>query len=183
VAYIDFKRAFDSVSHVKLLTKLQSYGISGVCCAGLGIYLHCRPQQTRVGKSLSNITNFISGVIQGSFLGPLLFVISDVVQLFTDSTCTCKLQYAHDLKLYTLLHTIYVYSVSLWMVQKWDLSTPHTKYSVMYVGNTSYNVSMTLNDNTRSTIWVWSSIHINPLTPISAISVKLSRGPTYYLSP
>ena len=101
-----FKRAFDSVSHFKLFTKLQAYGISGVLSCWIRNFLHCRTQQTRVGNTLSNITNLISGVVQGSVLGPLLFVIfvNDIAQLFTDNTCTCKL-YADDLKLYTVLHT------------------------------------------------------------------------------
>ena len=61
VAYIDFNRAFDSVSHVKLLfilscnrTVPQVY-----CCAGLGTFCIVeRIQQTRVGNRLSNITKW-----------------------------------------------------------------------------------------------------------------------------
>jgi len=47
----------------------------------------------------SNITNLTSGVVQGSVLGPLLFVLinNDIVALFTGGSCTCKL-YADDLK-------------------------------------------------------------------------------------
>ena len=82
-----FKRAFDSVSHFKLFTKLQAYGISGVLSCWIRNFLHCRTQQTSVGNTLSNITNLISGVVQGSVLGPLLFVIfiNDIAQLFTDT--------------------------------------------------------------------------------------------------
>ena len=68
-------------------------------------FLHCRMQQTRVGNTLSNITDLISGVVHGSVSGPTLFVIviNDIAHVFTDSTCTCKL-YAEDLKLYTVMH-------------------------------------------------------------------------------
>jgi len=56
-------------------------------------------QRTKVGHSLSSSAPVVSGVIQGSCLGPLLFVlyINVVVALF-DQSCNCKL-YADDLKL------------------------------------------------------------------------------------
>ena len=51
------------------------------------------------------VTKLCSGVVQGSVIGPLLFVlfVNDITQLFEDNKCTCKL-YADDLKLYTVLH-------------------------------------------------------------------------------
>ena len=65
-----------------------------------------RSQQTRVGNSLSDVTYLSSGVVQGSVIGPLLFVlfINDIANLFNDSKCVCKL-YADDLKLYSTLET------------------------------------------------------------------------------
>ena len=102
VAYIDYSKAFDTVSHSKLLNKLTAYGISGCLLAWIAGFLSNRTQQTRVGSILSNIANLISGVVQGSVIGPLLFLlfINDVVDLFTDNRCACKL-YADDLKVYT----------------------------------------------------------------------------------
>jgi len=59
-----------------------------------------------VGNSLSTITSVSSGVIQGTVIGPLLFVlfINDITNLFITNNCACKL-YADDLKLYTVLQT------------------------------------------------------------------------------
>ena len=59
-----------------------------------------------VGNALSSMKPLTSGVVQGSCLGPLLFVIyiNDIVTLF-DGQCTCKL-YADDMKLYTIVHAI-----------------------------------------------------------------------------
>jgi len=106
VACIDYKRAFDCVSHNKLLLKLRSYGISGYLLSWIENFLTNRSQQTKVGNSLSDITYLSSGVVQGSVIGPLLFVlfINDLAYLFNDNKCICKL-YADDLKLYSTLET------------------------------------------------------------------------------
>ena len=60
-----------------------------------------RKQRTRVGTSLSGSCDLNSGVIQGSCIGPLLFVlyINDVVNMFNNAI-ESKL-YADDLKLYS----------------------------------------------------------------------------------
>ena len=75
IAYIDYKRAFDSVSTSKLLLKLRSYGISGQLLCWIECFLLNRTQQTRVGTSLSTVTSLTSGVVQGSVLEPLLFIL------------------------------------------------------------------------------------------------------------
>jgi len=95
-AYIDFAKAFDSVSHQKLLHKLQGYGISGNLINWIKDFLFKRLQCTKVGDTLSQYKHLISGVIQGGCLGPLLFVIyvNDIVTLFGQD-CVCKL-YADD---------------------------------------------------------------------------------------
>jgi hypothetical protein len=104
VAYIDYSKAFDCVSRDKLLTKLAACGISENLYKWINSFLSNRTQQTRVGSSLSNSACLTSGVVQGSVLGPLLFLlyINDVVNVF-DGRCSCKL-YADDIKIYTALH-------------------------------------------------------------------------------
>ena len=72
VVYIDFAKAFDSVSHQKLLYKLQNYGISGNWIKN---FLSGRLQCTKVRDIFSPYRHLSSGVIQSSCLGPLLFVI------------------------------------------------------------------------------------------------------------
>jgi Reverse transcriptase (RNA-dependent DNA polymerase) len=49
----------------------------------------------------------VHGIVQGSVIGPLLFVlfINDITHLFMNNNCTCNRLYADDLKLYTVLHT------------------------------------------------------------------------------
>ena len=101
VAYIDFKRAFDSVCHSKLIYKLSMLGISGSLLAVLMSYLSNRTQQVKLENTLSETKNIISGVPQGSVLGPILFVlyINDLSNIFDDSV---KSKYfADDAKLYS----------------------------------------------------------------------------------
>ena len=104
VAYIDFAKAFDSVSHQKLLYKLLNYGISGNLLEWIKNFLSERLQCTKVGNTVSPYIYLTSCVIQGSCLGPLLFVIyiNDVTLFGHD--CVCKL-YADDLKLYIRMNS------------------------------------------------------------------------------
>ena len=75
VAYIDFARAFDSVCHSKLIYKLSMLGISSSLLAVLVSYLDNRTQQVKIKNTLSTTVKIISGVPQGSVLGPILFVL------------------------------------------------------------------------------------------------------------
>ena len=76
VAFIDFKKAFDSVSHVILETKLErDFGISGLLLDWLKSYLKERQQYTAVNGSTSEMTPISFGIPQGSVLGPTLFTL------------------------------------------------------------------------------------------------------------
>ena len=75
VVYMDFRKAFDSVSHDSLLQKLHAAGITGKLWSWLQSYLKQRSQCVRIGASNSALYKVLSGVPQGSVLGPLLFVI------------------------------------------------------------------------------------------------------------
>ena len=71
------QKAFDSVKHSILLYKLENAGIRGVVLDWFKSYLSNRKQKVQVGSKISeNTSNLNIGVIQGSILGVILFLIS-----------------------------------------------------------------------------------------------------------
>ena len=75
VAYFDFRKAFDTVSHEKLFRCLYSYGIRGDLLRWIRNFFTSRMQQTKVGMALSELINLLSAVIQGSSIGPVMFLM------------------------------------------------------------------------------------------------------------
>lgn len=94
--YLDLKKAFDTVNHAILKRKLYNYGIRGKCHDLLSSYLTNRKQRMFVNGAYSSTLIMLTGVPQGSVLGPLLFLIyvNDIknvcpeisIRLFADDT-------------------------------------------------------------------------------------------------
>ena len=75
ILFIDLKKAFDTIDHEILLSKLELYGFKGVSLNLFRDYLSDRTQVTVI-NNINSETSFIScGVPQGSILGPLLFLL------------------------------------------------------------------------------------------------------------
>ena len=95
VAYLDFSKAFDSVPHQRLLKKAKAHGIDGKLLQWIGSFLSSRRQCVMVNGTKSAWSEVLSGIPQGSVLGPILFIIyindlpdtlKGYVKMFADDT-------------------------------------------------------------------------------------------------
>ena len=93
MAILDFSKAFDKVPHQRLLSKLSAYGIDGNLLAWFASFLNNRTQRVVCDGEISDSKQVLSGVPQGTVLGPLLFLlyvndipdnINSTVRLFAD---------------------------------------------------------------------------------------------------
>ena len=138
VCYLDFSKAFDSVSHEMLDRKLLEVGIEGTTGRWVKKFLTDRTFNVRVGDHTSESELVTSGVPQGSVLGPLLFLIfiNDLAQdlqnpcfMFADDVKIAGLELQRDLEV-----------VHQWSV-KWDLPLNLSKCRVLTAGDNTYVLS------------------------------------------
>ena len=73
--FLDFRKAFDLVNHNLLIEKLSLYKFSSLSLNWFKSYLDCRKQTIQTESGLTVFSNVISGVPQGSILGPTLFLL------------------------------------------------------------------------------------------------------------
>jgi len=103
IAIFDFSKAFDSVPHQRLLRKIESYGIQGNTLKWISSFLSSRRQRVVINGSQSPWTSVISGVPQGTVLGPLLFLL--YINDITDGIQSDIRLFADDCILYRVIKT------------------------------------------------------------------------------
>lgn len=96
---LDFSKAFDTLDHATLCTKLKYYGFSNTAVSFFNNYLSARRQRVVLNNESSHFIEMSRGVPQGSILGPLLFSIYTAD--FNEYLKYCQThQYADDTQVY-----------------------------------------------------------------------------------
>ena len=183
--YLDFSKAFDKVPINKLLIKLKAHGIEGCLLKWIGDWLTDRKQRTVINGQFSDWIAVLSGVPQGSVLGPVAFIIfindidfcinRQLVNKFADDTKVCTkildLKDAEDLQL--CLDNLLCWS------KKWGMSFNVEKCSVIHFGNNNPKFSYKMSDTSLKETCLERDlgVYISPdLKPSEQCKLAANRG-------
>ena len=137
VGILDLSKAFDKVPHKRLLAKTEFYGIGGKVLKWLESFLSNCPQQVVVNGSFSSYCEVVSGIPQGSVLGPTLFLL--YINDITEGISSQIKLLADDCLIYRAIHSTVDHQSlqqDLTTLSKWvDKSFNISKCKIMQVSN------------------------------------------------
>ena len=187
VAYFDYSKAFDKVSHRPLLVKLKAYGIDGRLLVWLEAYLRDQKQRVVVGNAKSSWLEVISGTTQGTVLGFLLFLIfindlpkkcsledESLVQLLADDTKTFQEISANASQHASNQQELQcrIDKISQW-ARDWQMEINPSKSKVMHMGQDNPGLPYSIDGQpieavtTEKDIGFWISDDLSPSTHVN----------------
>ena len=192
--FLDLAKAFDTVDHAILISKLSQYGIRGKPLMLIKNYLSNRYQITTANASKSSMREIKCGVPQGSILGPLFFLlyINDLpncslfeVKLFADDACLILNKKCHHLLEITVNNELN--KVNEWMqANKLTVNYKKTNYMIFSKNNSfSGNIKLTMSNNFLERVHEMKYLgvifndELSWKSHIESIRVKISRA--YYI--
>ena len=142
--YLDFRKAFDSVPHKRLLVKLKGYGFDGMLLKWIEDFLSERRQRVILNGRMSAWKDVTSGIPQGSVLGPVLFII--YINDMPDTTRSLCRLFADDSKMYLCVKSrtdqeiiqADLFKLCDWS-KKWLLTFNVAKCKAVIFGNQKYD--------------------------------------------
>ena len=156
IIYLDFQKAFDKVPHQRLLLKLKAHGIGDSITDWIEQWLTDRRQRVVVDGEVSNWKSVLSGVPQGSVLGPILFLI--YINDLDDSITSNVLKFADDTKLFRKVNTDGdkqhlqndLDRLVKWS-EKWQMQFYFGKCKCLHTGHGNWNVNYKMGDTVLGT--------------------------------
>ena len=147
--YLDFSKAFDSVPHQRLAKKLEGFGIKGQILQWLINFLSNRRQKVCINEEQSDWEQVLSGVPQGSVIGPVLFII--FINDMPDVVCSLIQLFADDAKVFAEIQdenhhdSLQKDLVALqeW-AEIWQLAFNAKKCKVMHLGKNNPKLSYSM---------------------------------------
>ena len=120
--YLDYAKAFDKVDHALLIKKMSIYGIHPMIIKWVESFLKDRTQQVVVEGHLSTTALILSGVPQGTVLGPILFLlfINDITLCVTSSVIRCFADDTRIMKAISLCPDMVILQQDLNEVIEWS---------------------------------------------------------------
>lgn len=158
VLYLDFSKAFDKVPHKRLVQKLGSMNIKGNILNWIKNWLEGRRQKVVINGKSSIWQLVLSGVPQGSVLGPLLFIIFiNDLDLATEGALEL-MKFADDTKLANLARNTedhnkmqkYINDLVTWS-KRWGMVFNKDKCKIMHLGNSNPKNTYTMENQQLST--------------------------------
>ena len=192
VAYFDYAKAFDKVSHRLLLLKLSRYGIDGKLLAWLRDYLDGRKQRVVVGNSKSSWLEVLSGTTQGTVLGFLMFLlfINDLPEMCSPEDIKLIMLLADDTKTFQEISKEAgrhaedqqclqrrIDRIMQW-ANEWKMEIHPSKSKILHIGKDNPRLSYQMNGASIPTVSLekdigfWISEDLSPTTHVQKAKGK-----------